>query len=344
MKSLGKAGFGILALFIALWVIGCTSPLYKDNCIAEVKISAAKLNDSAIANSQSYAQNVYRSGAQPRWLYKRVNIKSNRLPLDLLMNKLLPSNRVGLQYQLGIDRNQPIIINYNGQIRGALDKIATQTGYAYDIKNNILTWSPYVTKTFDISFMLGASQCLKGEKESGSSMNISSTINNGHAATRHINDTQFSNLQTTPLVWKDLENSIKQMLSQDGKVMVSKSTITVTVRDHPQNVQVVADYFARMNGNVYLQLTSELSSLDSITTFQFSQGSDAIQLPNVSREHFNMRSMLPSGSTLIIASFKKINRTSKQASIVGALGGQGTDQSNTEIIMLITPTVLGSNN
>lgn len=104
--------------------------------------------------------------------------------------------------------------------------------------------------------------------------------------------------------------------------------------------------------DVYLQLTSELSNLDALTTVQSSTGGIAgtpiqnvnqIQAPTVTSKSFNERTMVPSGQTLVLAGFKQVNNEVQKNSSFGfdALGGMGAEQGNTEIILLITPTIVG---
>jgi len=528
MKFLKKLKYVYLMLISAVLFSACTTPvMYGDTKqkTAQVKqqLDNARLNNSGNSaatkiRNNFYAPDVYHSGENPAWLYNRISMHTNNLPLSLLMNKLVPANTVGIQYGMGANQTIPVSLNYSGTIHDALDQVAAKTGYAYDIEDNMLTWSPFVTKTFDVSFMPGASQYLMGQKQGDSMLNVNSTAGSGGGQN---SDSQFSSLQGNLSVWEDLKNSIEQMLSKDGKVMVSQSTTTVSVQDHPENVQKVADYLASMNkdlskevllqvqvlevnldknfnygidwnlayknafsggiqtgdlsqavrtnplgnttpsgfslnnntlgipgvsagvvsgpfantqilinalsqqgnvstvtnpdvvtlnnqvaqidiskqtsylasltttstaqvgsstsltpgvvntgfklyilpkimnGNVYLQLSSELSTLDSISTFvgqtgttassgtnAASGGSSQIQLPTVSGKHFNLRSMVPSGHTLIIAGFRQTQNTANASTMFGSplLGGKGADQNNIETIVLITPTIMGNSN
>jgi type IVB pilus formation R64 PilN family outer membrane protein len=470
----------------------------KNACIAG-EIKSAKENNQVVKlDNNFYATDVYHSGANPSWLNTPVNIHANQLPLNLLMNRLMPANSVGVQYESSVSSSKPITINYHGALRGALDKIASQTGYAYDISDSTLSWSGYVTKTFDISFMPGSSQYLVGQKQ-GDSMNTMTTGGGSNVATGQGTDSQFSSLQANLSVWKDLDNAIKEMLSSQGKVMVSESTTTVTVRDHASNVQEIADYLASMNRdlskevllqvqvlqitlntnfnlginwnlayqnassmasgsnlgsnpisnslagtpgisagivsgpfantkllisalgqqgtvanvtnpevvtlnnqvaqidisrqttylasstntltaasgtasgfsqttlnpgvvstgfklyilpkilmkNIYLEVSSELSTLQSLQTLTSggssisSPGSSSLQLPVVDGKHFNLRSVVPSGSTLIIAGFNSVDSVAGTNSSFGVKSGANTDQKDVQTILLITPTILG---
>jgi len=521
-----------ITLCITLFAVSACMPksyqqLYqeaaKKNCDVIQDISRAKhISHNTASNLQTrfYSSNVYRSGASPGWLNEPVSIRANGLPLDSTLSKILPANSVGVQYDVGADRNRLISMNYTGRVQGALDKIAATTGYAYNIEDNMLILSPFVTKTFDMSFMPGTSQYMVGQKQ-GDSMLSTASGSSSNVATGTQNDSQYSSLEGSLSVWKDLKDSVSGMLSPEGKVMVSESTTTITVRDHAQNVQAISDYLASMNrdlsrevllkvrvlqvaldkdfnygidwnlayqaaakigfstgdlsqpvsitplgavqafgpsgqigklvgpsglstngslgipgisagiasgpfqntqilinaltqqgavtnitnpevvtlnnqvaqidisrqttylasstttltsgsapgfaqtslnpgvistgfklyilpkimnGNIYLEISSELSKLAGMQTLTPPGGSSSIQLPTVDGKHFNLRSMVPSRSTLIVAGFNSIDTSAGNTSSFGIFGGKGAGQQNVETILLITPTILSGNN
>jgi len=238
-------------------------------CVAG-QIKSAKENNQVVKlDNNFYATDVYHSGDTPAWLNTPVNIHANQLPLNLLMNRVMPSN-TGVQYEPSVSASKPITVNYHGSLRGVLDKIASQTGYAYDINDTALSWSGYVTKTFDISFMPGSSQYLVGQKQ-GDSLNTLTT-GGSNVATGQSTDSQFSSLQANLSVWKDLNDAIKGMLSTQGKVMVSESTTTVTVRDHASNVQEVADYLASMNRDLSKEVLLQVQVLQITLNTNFNLG------------------------------------------------------------------------
>ena len=52
------------------------------------------------------------------------------------------------------------------------------------------------------------------------------------------------------------------VLSPDGKVMVSESTTSVTVRDRPGNVQLVEQFIANINKNLSKQVLVKVQVLE----------------------------------------------------------------------------------
>lgn len=272
----------LLSILCMSMLASCTVPvLYKDtlhkNCQVERQIARARAQNNGISpairlHNNFYASDVYHSGQNPQWLNRRVSLRANDLPLNLLMNRILPPNIVTAQYGTGSDSNTLISMNYTGSIRGALNAISAKTGYAYDIEDGMLTWSTMVTKTFDVSFMPGASQYLMGQKSGDTMLNVTSSGSSSGGPTGQGSDSQFSSLEANLSVWKDLQNSIKQMISPEGKVMVSESTTTVTVQDHPENVQKVADFLASMNTDLSREVSLQVKVLEVKLNKNFNYG------------------------------------------------------------------------
>ena len=107
--------------------------------------------------------------------------------------------------------------------------------------------------------------------------------------------------------------------------------------------------------NVYMQISSRIANLLSLqkvsneptnvdshskNNSQFS----AIEVPTIASKEFNQRSVVHTGSTLIIAGYKRLRDQTSKAKMFGltALGGEGAQSSNVETLVLITPTILKS--
>ncbi len=104
---------------------------------------------------------------------------------------------------------------------------------------------------------------------------------------------------------------------------------------------------------VYMQITSTISNLlrlDKVSNEPANSGENnkgeyqAIQVPTITSKSFNQRSMVQTGSTLIIAGYKKLNDETKSASMMGfpQLGSKGTKAKHTEMVVLITPVIINN--
>lgn len=463
--------------------------------------------------------------SQPSWMNNNISMHGQNMPVSFWVNKIIGPTGAAISYQDGMNQNLTLPFDYTGTVRGALDKLADDTGYSYTVDGNNVEWSEFVTKTFDVSFMPGAAQYnmggqtnIAGANSNSSGTNTGSTgggTSGSTATSNQMQSGQSSSFQGNLSVWNDLQNTIKAMLSKDGQVIVSQSTTTITVRDKPENVNQIADYLASMNkdlsrqvalqvqvlqitlnkafsygidwnlvnqsvsmqggltgtapgqavntslggdltslgaiepsqlgigmynGNpkiminalaqqgqvstvtnprvmtlnnqvaqiaittqktylasssvtntmnvgtqsaltpgvvttgftlyvlpkimdhdVFLQLTSELSNLDSLTQFSSTTGQNAnsssnssssnqnnasfIEEPTVSSKSFNQRTMVPSGCTLVLAGYRQVANETNKYGPFGILpaGGMGAQQNTTEILVLITPVIVGDN-
>lgn len=110
----------------------------------------------------------------------------------------------------------------------------------------------------------------------------------------------------------------------------------------------------KIRGNkVYLQVSSTIAHLDQLEKMSTDPGTSttsgtpsyqAIQLPTLSQKSFNQRSFVQSGSTLIMAGFKRMEDETKDASLFGIndLGGKGAVTDHIETLILITPIIIES--
>jgi MSHA biogenesis protein MshL len=156
-------------------------------------------------------------------------------------------------------------MSYSGSIKGALDLLASKTGYVYSIHGNSIYWQAYVTKTYDIAFMPGGTDYLMGKSSGGAaggSTSSSGGVTQSFATTSDSSESEYSSLSGKLSVWTDLEATIKQMLSPEGKVTVSQATTSVTVNDRPSVVKLIGQYISNLNHNMSKQVLIKVQILE----------------------------------------------------------------------------------
>lgn len=283
----------LLLLIMTVLISGCNSPVYNQTegniAEAKLKVNAAikKSNASGkpipplVVKDELYVDKTPISLAkQPSWLKNRIVMRGDQLPFSYYSRTIVGGGGQNIltHYQSGLDEAQKISLNYTGTVRGALDILAAKSGYVYTVNGHSVYWQGLVSKTFDIAFMPGSSDYLMGKSGSGSG-SISSVASGGAtgavAVSAIIDDSasaQYSNLKGNLSVWKDLENTVKQLLSPSGTVMVSESTSSVTVRDRPTNVSLVGKYIANMNQNLTKQVLIKVQILNVQLSNSFNYG------------------------------------------------------------------------
>ena len=107
---------------------------------------------------------------------------------------------------------------------------------------------------------------------------------------------------------------------------------------------------------VYMQISSTIANLERLdkqstipadmTANTTSKNQyNAIEVPTVAEKVFNQRSVVTSGSTLILAGYKRLRDKTPSSKLFGVseLGGKGTQTTNVETLVLITPIILRTN-
>lgn len=286
-------------LFLVLILTSCNSPVYNQTeaNVADVKlhIDAARRQSNAsgkpipslIVSDGLYVDKTPISLAkQPSWLKNKIIIRGESLPFSYYSRLIVggTGQNVLTHYQTGLDDTVKISMNYSGTVKGALDLLAAKSNLVYSINCNSIYWKTFVTKTFDVAFMPGSSDYMMGKAAgasgissvgmsggsagfggAGGAAQISAIIDDSAAA-------QYSNLKGTLSIWKDLEATIKQLLSPQGTVIVSESTTTVTVRDRPSNIDLVSKYISNLNNNLSRQVLVKVQVLDITLNSDFNFG------------------------------------------------------------------------
>lgn len=142
----------------------------------------------------------------------------------------------------------PPVISYNGKLSGLLDIVAAKFGVFWEPEADGVRFFKTKSRSFRLSALPGDSSMTStiGTQTSGSSGASSATGNSGSSSSA--NTEQRSGIKFDGLsVWKAMEDSIKAMLSPDGRVVVTPATGTVTVDDTPPSLERVARFVNDQN-------------------------------------------------------------------------------------------------
>jgi len=269
-------------ILLILTLFGCKPPPTYDMAKADVANTENKISLIEAEQLPPPAPVVTMSGAyvdpekvslvrDRAWLRQRLTVHGNKLPFVFYVDQILGDTGTRIIYDTTINKRMPLSIDYTGSIRGALEELATVSGYHYEVdnKNDSVKWSAMVTKVFSIRFMPGTSTFEIGQtldlESSGSDSGSSGSV-------QAITDSQFSNLKGSLSVWRDIEAAISKLLSKDGNFTVSQGTTTVTVTDHPQNVANVKRYIDKINIEMSRQVRIQVQILEVQLTDEFAYG------------------------------------------------------------------------
>ena len=277
----------------------------------------------------------------PSWMQQTVNLRAQSVPLNNLMGQLLHTANLSVTYGNGVSESTPISLAYHGTVGGALRQIEQATGYHYTSANGGVFWSDFETKTFNIAFMPGSVDYNLGQARAGSTESTNSA--NG------ITDTQSSTMSANLSIWKDLDSTLNKLKSDDGQVVVSQATTSVTVHDHPTNVAMIERYVDQMNTLLSEEVTIKVRVLDVQLNKQFQNGINW----NILGKTLNTNIALsgsPVGAVSSAISSSLSSDSGLNALTIGSTGSGGSNaivqalQQQGQVSMVTEPQVTTMNN
>lgn len=271
----------VLLCLMLFMVVACNSPVYNqaETNVADVKLRLAALRKYSSDQAKAKPSLVVSPGSyvdktpidldtDPTWLRSHIIIRGDQLPFSYYSRTIASGaySNVLTKYQIGLNPAATVSLTYSGTIKGALDLLASKTGYVYTIHCNSIYWKAFITKTFDIAFMPGSSDYLMGKASGGNTSTASTTSSGANAQVSNYvssdsSDSEYSSLKGSLSIWKDLQVTIPQLLSPDGKVTVSEATTSVTVRDRPTNVALVEQFIRNLNKAISRQVLVKIQVL-----------------------------------------------------------------------------------
>lgn len=208
---------------------------------------------------------------QPAWMAQTVSLQANQAPLNLLMDRLVRSSNTTVTYENSARAQKLVSLNYQGNLKGALDALAAKTHYTYSVNGQTISWSAFDSRTFNIAFMPGTSNYMVGRTEAGEE-NPSGDAEGQSVGGLH--GREYSNLQGQLSIWDDLRRTLAQLKSPQGKVVVSESTTSVTVQDRPENMRLIANYIQQLNASLSIQVGIKVQVLEVQLDSAFNLGID----------------------------------------------------------------------
>ena len=153
-------------------------------------------------------------------------------------------------------------ISYTGTLAGLLDTIASMSGYGWDWeeKRSRITFSAMQVRTFVVQAPVGEvaweSQVSNKSREQrstslGTGSSINTTVTGGDTSTQ----TAQTNTTRAQLdVWKDVETTVRGLLSKTGTARVNPASGTITVRDSYARLEAVRAYIDEVNERLSRQV------------------------------------------------------------------------------------------
>ena len=163
------------------------------------------------------------------------------------------------------DFSVEIPLNYTGKLEGFLDSVSAKTGLNWQYKDNGITFSRMVTKTFVLKNVPGTSESKASVGKSGGT-----SVGTGSTFSADSNIKMGSSFS----VWDNVRESVSSMLTGVGKVAVTEATGTITVTDTRDVVDQVGVMIAQINKTLGKQVSFKVEVLSVSTSDTSNYGVD----------------------------------------------------------------------
>lgn len=154
-----------------------------------------------------------------------------------------------------VETMKPVNLVYNGTVAGFLDVVASRYSVYWEWNSNAIRFFRLASKSFRLTALpgdttLSATVSAQSNNQAGGGGGGGGGGASGGAggSTMTSNNNQASGVSFSGLsVWKGVEDSIKTMLTPQGKVVVTPATGTITVTDNPKVLAMVERFVEQQN-------------------------------------------------------------------------------------------------
>lgn len=158
---------------------------------------------------------------------------------------------------------QPTTFDYHGPLTGFLDTVASRYGASWRFRDGAVELFLYETRVFSVRSVPGDSTndaiVAVSSGASGSTGSSGSSSTGSGSATSNVNNSQNTQMTSKQSVWKSIEDTVKAMLSDKGRAVVSQPTGTVTVTDTPTVLGRVGTFIDKQNRFLSRQVSFQVN-------------------------------------------------------------------------------------
>lgn len=154
-----------------------------------------------------------------------------------------------------LETDENILIDYNGELRGLLDYIAVKKSlkWRYDSTTSKVFFYPFETETFTV-FAVAENINLNSTITTNTSAQNSTSSEGSDSESGTTNEQEIT-FEQEQKYWDDVSDTVKNMLSTEGRVSFNKTQGKVTVTDNDYTLSQIKNYLSELNSDAYKQIT-----------------------------------------------------------------------------------------
>lgn len=226
----------------------------------------------------------------------------------------------------------PVRIKYgNGNFKGLLDAVVARFGVSWKYEDGIIHVFLTEARTFQISSVPGDSaftaNVVSGASSTGGVAGGGGGGGGSGGASSGVNanNSQNTSVNTRLSVYTSIENTVKTMLSRNGKVTASPATGAITVIDTPESLSRIAAYIDTENKMLSRQVVINVTVLSVSLSENDAYGINWDLVYNTLKHQYGITNNFASttGATEFSASVIGNGRFSGSSAVIEALSKQG---------------------
>lgn len=214
---------------------------------------------------------------------------------------------------------ETVPVKYSGKLSGLLNYLANRYGLYWQYKNDIVTFFTQETRVFTVyalptetslqASMTGATMGESGGGNASSSLSVNTDLR----------------------IWDSIEEGVKQVVGDSGKLSFSRVAGTITITASPYVVRKVAAYVANWNEKLSRQVAITVRIIQVTLNNEDNYGLNLNAVFNSSRISSTFMTAVPEAGASVLTgnlsmTLLKPGKWSSSQAIINALSSQGKTQ------------------
>jgi len=232
---------------------------------------------------------------------KKITLAAVNAPITKVLYVIAKEAGLNLIIAPDVDTTLTVTAHFdNAPLKYVLDTIMNMTGLSYELKGNVLYVRQFVTKIFKIPYVniksdykssLGGDVLgsVSSVTSGGSTIGGGAAVGGAGGATQLKGDFSLNFSSEKKDLFDEIENNIKNLLSEDGTYVLNRFTGVLLVRDRKENVEKVEKFLKSIIKTTERQVLIEAKVLEVGLSSGYEYGIDwNLLLRNLFNEGVNV--------------------------------------------------------